>query len=559
MRSRRQEADEFYEAIAPPGTDPERMRTLRQASAGLIWSKQMYPYRVAQWLDGDPGQPPPPPQHREGRNAGWRHLDSFDILAMPDPWEYPWFAAWDLAFHTISWAHLDPAFAKYQLIVLLREWFQHPNGALPAYEWNFDDVNPPVHALAAIRVFVIDGARDVEFLERVFQKLVINFTWWLNRQDPNGRNLFGGGFLGLDNISPIDRSHLPPGVRLDQADGTAWMGYYAGAMLVLAMALADRNPVYEDMVVKFLEQLVLIVDALRTSGLYDPDDGIFYDRLVDASGVSIPLRVQTLVGVIPVLPAVSIPLRRSERLQRLRKRFARLVDKEDLERGSWRVRGTGQDRRLLASIVNPEQLQRVFATVFDEEAFLSPHGLRSLSRRHLTPYVVPGMPDAVIDYQPAESRTAMYGGNSNWRGPVWFPVNYLVIRALLQYQQFLGPNATFEFPTGSGKQLTLREIAGDLADRLIGIWLPDSDGRRPVFGGVELMQTDPAWKDNLVFNEYFHGDNGAGLGAAHQTGWTALVVDLILDPPQTTTRLVGYEPVTVVLPAGEGEQVSGTS
>ena len=296
MTARRREADEFYAALAPDGTDPERMRVLRQACAGLIWSKQMYPYRVNRWLDGDPGPADPPAGHRAGRNAGWRHLDSFDVLAMPDPWEYPWFAAWDLAFHAVPWAHLDPAFAKYQLLVLLREWFQHPNGALPAYEWNFDDVNPPVHALAALRVFVIDGSHDYDFLERVFQKLLLNFTWWLNRQDPDGNNLFGGGFLGLDNISPIDRSNLPPGMRLEQADGTAWMAYYSIAMLTLAVTLADRNPVYEDMVVKFAEHTVLIMDALEASGCYDPVDGFFYDLLTDEAGVRILMRVQTLVG-----------------------------------------------------------------------------------------------------------------------------------------------------------------------------------------------------------------------------------------------------------------------
>ena len=309
MAARESEADEFYTALARGELDPDRMRVLRQSCAGLIWSKQIYPYGVGRWLDGDPAQPPPPPGHRTGRNAGWRHLDSFDVLAMPDPWEYPWFAAWDLAFHTIPWAHLDPAFAKYQLLVLLREWFQHPNGALPAYEWNFDDVNPPVHALAAIRVFLIDGATDLDFLERVFQKLLLNFTWWLNRQDADGNNLFAGGFLGLDNISPVDRSHLPADVRLDQADGTAWMAYYSLAMLTLAVALAERDRVYDDMVVKFLEQSVQIMEALEASGCYDPDDGFFYDRLTHASGASVPIKVQTLVGVIPALPAISVPAR----------------------------------------------------------------------------------------------------------------------------------------------------------------------------------------------------------------------------------------------------------
>ncbi len=539
MTAREREADEFYAALAPAGTGIEQARVMRQACAGLIWSKQMYPYRVNRWLDGDPGEPPPPGGHRAGRNAGWRHLDSFDVLSMPDPWEYPWFAAWDLAFHTIPWAHLDPAFAKYQLLVLLREWFQHPNGALPAYEWSFDDVNPPVHALAALRVFVIDGGTDVDFLERVFQKLLLNFTWWLNRQDPDGNNLFGGGFLGLDNISPLDRSHLPDGVRLDQADGTAWMAYYSIAMLTLAVTLAERNDVYEDMVVKFAEQTALIMDALEESGCYDPEDGFFYDRLTDAAGNGSPVRVQTLVGVIPALPALVIPTADTERIRRMRKRFARRME----QRGrhdilDWRIRGAGDDRVLLVSVVPPDKLARVLATLFDEEAFLSEHGLRALSKRHSTPYAVPGLPGATIEYEPAESTTAMYGGNSNWRGPVWFPVNYLIIRALLQYDRFLGPDFTVEYPTHSGARATLREVAGDLADRLVSIWLPGADGRRPVYGGVDLLQTDPAWKDNLLFFEYFHGDNGAGIGAMHQTGWTALVADLIIDPPGASQRLI---------------------
>ena len=315
LAARRHETDEFYSALAPTGTGPEEMRILRQACAGLVWSKQLYPYPVSRWLDGDPNQPPPPDQHRHGRNAAWRHLDSFDILSMPDPWEYPWFAAWDLAFHSIPWARLDPAFAKYQLIVLLREWFLHPNGALPAYEWNFDDVNPPVHVLAALRVFQIDGARDLEFLERVFQKLLINFTWWLNREDPDGNNLFGGGFLGLDNISAVDRSHLPPDVDLEQADGTAWMAHYALGMLVIAGVLADHNPVYDDMVVKFGEQFVMIADALNRAGIYDQDDGFFYDLLKDSSGVETPIKVQTLVGAFPLLPSLELTARHADRAE----------------------------------------------------------------------------------------------------------------------------------------------------------------------------------------------------------------------------------------------------
>jgi hypothetical protein len=544
MTSREHDADDFYAALAPDDIGEEKMRVLRQACGGLIWSKQMYPYRVARWLDGDPGRPVPPPGHRTGRNSDWRHFDSFDILAMPDPWEYPWFAAWDLAFHTISWAYLDPAFAKYQLLLLLREWFLHPNGALPAYEWSFDDVNPPVHALAAIRVFVIDGATDYEFLERVFQKLLLNFTWWLNREDPEGNNLFGGGFLGLDNISPLDRSHLPPGVKLDQADGTAWMAYYSIAMLTLAATLAERDSVYDDMVVKFLEQMVLIMDALEGSGCYDHEDGFFYDLLTTPSGVREPVRVQTLVGVIPALPALTLQTQNTERVQRLRKRFARRMEATNRQILDWRMRGSGDNRRALVSIVSPERLVRIFATLFDEDAFLSPHGLRSISKRHANPYHVPGMPGATIEYEPAESHTAMYGGNSNWRGPVWFPINYLVIRALLQYDQFFGHEFTIEYPSRSGHQVPLRDIAGDLADRLVSIWLPGPDGRRPVYGGVELLQSDPAWKDNLLFFEYFHGDNGAGLGAMHQTGWTALVADLLLDPPERVRRMIFYDAAT---------------
>ena len=559
MTDREREADEFYASIAPADIGDEPMRVMRQACAGLVWSKQMYPYRVNRWLDGDPTEPAPPAGHRNGRNTGWRHLDSFDVLAMPDPWEYPWFAAWDLAFHAVTWAHLDPAFAKYQLMVLLREWFQHPNGALPSYEWSFDDVNPPVHALAAIRVFVIDGGTDLNFLKRVFNKLLLNFTWWLNRQDPDGNNLFGGGFLGLDNISPIDRSHLPPGFKLDQADGTAWMAYYSVAMLTLATKLAEHDEVYDDMVVKFLEQTVLIMDALEDSGCYDAEDGFFYDRLTDPSGTSVPIKVQTLVGLIPVLPAVALPTQGTDRNRRLRKRFALRLEQTDRhEILDWQVRGTGNSRRTLLSVLPMDKLVRLFGTLFDEEAFLSPHGLRSLSKRHNTPYTVPGLPDAAIQYEPAESRTAMYGGNSNWRGPVWLPVNYLTIRALLQYDQFFGPDFTVEYPTRSNVYLTLREIAGDLADRLVSIWIPGPDGRRPVYGGVDRLQNDAAWRDNLLFYEYFHGDNGAGLGAMHQTGWTALIADLLLDPPRQSYRMVFQDNPDPSTTTGPPEMEPGT-
>jgi hypothetical protein len=534
LAAREADADEFYEALAPAGTDAERMRILRQACAGLVWSKQTYPYDVRRWLDGDPGEPPPPQAHRHGRNRDWRHLDAFDVLAMPDPWEYPWFAAWDLGFHCIPWAHLDPAYAKYQVLVLLREWFQHPNGALPAYEWNFDDVNPPVHVMAALRVFRIDGGRDREFLERVFQKLLINFTWWLNRQDADGNNVFSGGFLGLDNISPIDRSHLPEGVTLEQADGTAWMAYYALSMLVIAIELAEENAVYLDMVVKFLEQFALLARALEQQGLYDAEDGFFYDRLVRPTGESTQVRVQTIAGLLAVLPAIRLPRGAVEAAGRLGKRFTRLRERWAQDGGSavGRVQELGDERIAVLSVIAPADLRRTLEAFFDEAAFLSPHGLRAVSKRYENhPYTLDGVEGAWIDYEPAESTTSMFGGNSNWRGPIWMPVNYLAIQQFAINQQIFGDDFKLEYPTGSGEQRTFGEIAQDLAERIIAIWLPGADGRRPLYGGTERLQTDPAWKDNLFFNEYFHGDNGAGLGAAHQTGWTALVADLILDPP----------------------------
>ncbi len=533
VAARQRDADEFYGALAAGrDLDAERMRILRQASAGLVWSKQFYAYRVGRWLDGDPAMPTPPPGHAAGRNRAWRHLDANDILAMPDPWEYPWFAAWDLAFHAVAWAHLDPAFAKYQLIVMLREWFQHPNGALPAYEWNFDDVNPPVHAIAAGRVFLIDGGTDTEFLERVFQKLLLNFTWWLNRQDPDGNNIFGGGFLGLDNISPIDRSSLPPGLRLAQADGTAWMASYALAMLAMARRLAEANPVYEDMVVKFVEQYLMIVDAIEDAGLYDETDGWFYDRLEGPEG-TMPIRVKTLVGAIPLLPAATLRTSDADVARRLRHRFGRLAAKGLEEAGaqSRHVTLSPSGDRVMLSVVSPAELRRTLASLFDEDAFLSPYGLRSLSKRHAVPYEIPGHPEATIAYEPGEGRTAMYGGNSNWRGPVWMPLNVLIAPALMRYHRFLGDEFTVEYPTGSGRQRTLAEIADDLGERLISIWLPGPDGRRPVNGEVELLQSDPAWRDLLWFPEYFHGDTGAGLGAMHQTGWTAEVINLLLTPP----------------------------
>jgi hypothetical protein len=391
-----------------------------------------------------------------------------------------------------------------------------------------------VHVLGAVRVFIVDGGQDLEFLERIFQELLINFTWWLNREDADGNNVFSGGFLGLDNISPIDRSNLPEGTSLEQADGTAWMAYYALWMLIIALVLAEENDVYMDMVVKFAEQFEQIAQALERQGLYDTDDAFFYDRLVHPSGETTAVRVQTISGLLPVLPAAAIPMRHVQPVLMLGKRFARMREtyQETGGQAFGRVRTLGDEDAVLVSVIEPEQLRRTLREFFAEDGFLSPHGLRSVSKRYENnPYVLEGVPGAWIDYEPAESATTMFGGNSNWRGPIWMPLNYLAIRQFVLYQDFLGNDFTVEYPTGSGQQHTFGEIAQDLADRIIAIWLPDREGLRPAFGGVDKLQTDPAWKDNLVFNEYFHGDNGAGLGATHQTGWTALVVDLILAPP----------------------------
>ena len=534
LAAREADADAFYSHLAPAGTDAETMQILRQACAGLIWSKQMYPYDVRRWLDGDPGQPAPPPGHAAGRNRDWRHLDSFDVLSMPDPWEYPWFAAWDLAFHTVVWAHIDPAFAKYQLVVLLREWFLHPNGALPSYEWSFDDVNPPVHAMAAVRVFRIDGARDREFLERIFQKLLLNFTWWLNRQDPDGNNVFGGGFLGLDNISPLDRSHLPAGYTLEEGDGTAWMAYYALTMLAMAVELSELNPVYDDMVVKFLEQFQLIVRALNEQGLYDVEDGFFYDRLVSDTGGTTAVKVQTIAGMIPLLPAINVPPRTIEHAARLGKRFARARERWAREDRSTvgRVHLREEERSVSISVLGPEQLRLALRSFFDEDAFLSPYGVRSVSKRYEgNPYTVPGSRAQRSTTSRRSRRHRCTAATRTGAAPSGSPSTTSSSARSCSSTASSATSTRSSTRRARAGELTLLDIAQDLSDRLVSIWRRDSDGRRPVYGGVETLQQDPAWRDNLLFFEHFHGDNGSGLGAMHQTGWTALVADLILDPP----------------------------
>jgi hypothetical protein len=535
MTQRRAEADEFYAELTPRTATEDEAMVMRQAFAGLLWSKQLFYYDVSRWLNGDPGQPSPPPQRLTGRNSRWHNFNAFDIMSMPDKWEYPWFAAWDLAFHCVALAHVDPAFAKYQLILLCREWFQHPNGALPAYEWDFSDVNPPVQAWAALEVFAVDGGRDLGFLSRVFDKLLVNFTWWVNREDVQGNNVFEGGFLGLDNIGPLDRSHLPVGGILEQSDATGWMGFYAIALGAIATVLnrSGERPA-SDLVLKFLEHFAAIRDALAGQGLWDDADGMFYDRLITPSGEAVPVKVRSMVSIIPALAAVVVEEGDLRNALVLGKQFADFLVREGLSdpdklREAGVLRGQPGDQRLLLSLAGPDRLERLLARLFDEAEFLSPRGLRALSAYHREhPYVidVEGI-QASIDYEPAESSTAMFGGNSNWRGPIWFPLNYLVITVLERYHRFFGDDFTIEYPTGSGQQLTLDRVAADLQDRLISIFTRGPDGRRPCFGGTELLQTNPEWHDHLIFSEYFHGDNGAAIGAFHQTGWTGLIADII--------------------------------
>jgi hypothetical protein len=536
LAARQAEADEFYAALTPAGATEEEALIMRQAFAGMLWGKQFYNYDVATWIDGDPAQPPPPPGRDLNRNARWRNFDAFDIMSMPDKWEYPWFAAWDLAFHCVTLAHVDPGFAKYQLVLLCREWFQHPNGALPAYEWDFGDVNPPVQAWAALEVFALDGGHDLDFLSRIFDKLLVNFTWWVNREDVWGNNLFEGGFLGLDNIGPIDRSHLPPDTVLEQSDATGWMAFYALSMAMVASILwRNGRRQASDLVLKFLEHYAAIAEALEGQGMWDPADGMFYDHLCLGSGAVIPVKARSMVGMIPMLALAIVDEAMMHNAMKFGKQFADFLDRQGFadtaklrEQGLLRD-GDGGAERLLLSVVGKDRLLSLFRSLFDESRFLSRYGLRSLSAVHRDqPYVLhlEGT-TATIDYEPAESTTGMFGGNSNWRGPIWFPLNYLMISCLLRYHKFFGDDLTVEYPTGSGRQLTLREIADDLRARLISIFTRGPDGRRPCFGWVDRLQHDPQWRDNIYFSEYFHGDNAAGLGASHQTGWTGLIADII--------------------------------
>jgi len=538
--TRQAEADEFYASRIAKDLSDDAKAVMRQAFAGMLWCKQFYHYDVRTWLEGDPAGPPPPPERWNGRNKDWTHLYNEDIISMPDNWEYPWYAAWDLAFHCIPLALVDPDFAKEQLILLLREWYMHPNGQLPAYEWAFGDVNPPVHAWAAWRVYKIErrvrGVADRAFLEKVFHKLLLNFTWWVNRKDPDGANIFQGGFLGLDNIGVFDRSApLPTGGQLEQSDGTSWMGMYCLNMLAIALELAKEDPAYEDVASKFFEHFVYIARAMNDFGsggrsLWDDADGFYYDVLKLPNGEEHFLKIRSMVGLIPLFAVVTLEPEIVDCLPGFKRRMQWFIDNhpdvpEHIEMTQRSARGV---RRLL-SLVNRKQLKRVLSRMLDETEFLSPYGVRALSRYHKDhPYEVHVNGNANrVDYEPAESTTGVFGGNSNWRGPIWFPVNYLLVESLQKFHHYYGEDFKVECPTHSPGECDLWQVAGEISRRLIHIFLRDKNGKRAAAGGIELFRSDPHWKDLILFHEYFHGDNGAGLGASHQTGWTGLVAKLI--------------------------------
>jgi hypothetical protein len=535
-----EEADQFYRERLPEGTTEDERRVLRQGYAGLLWSKQFYHYVTKDWLQGDPSQPAPPGGRSEGRNSDWPHVFNRDVISMPDKWEYPWFAAWDLAFHMIPFARIDPDFAKEQLLLLLREWYMHPNGQIPAYEFAFSDVNPPVHAWACWRVYKMTGSkgqRDRLFLERAFHKLLLNFTWWVNRKDPDGNNLFAGGFLGLDNIGVFDRSKpLPTGGHLEQADGTAWMAFYCNTMLAMALELASEDPAYEDVASKFFEHFIAIADAINQfggMGLWSEEDGFYYDQL-HVDGMHTPLRVRSLVGAMPLIAVEVLEENKFVHLQGFKKRLNWFLNnRQDVasQIACMHPRETGGGVQRLLAIPSRDRLERVLRYLLDETEFLSPYGIRSVSRVHRDhPYEldVQGTIHRV-DYDPGESSTGLFGGNSNWRGPVWFPLNYLLLEALERFHHFYGPDLKVECPVGSGRMLDLQEVAHELGARLAGIFLADPSGRRPCHGTDARFANDPHWKDLVLFHEYFHGDTGRGVGASHQTGWTALVVRCIED------------------------------
>jgi len=536
---RQREADEFYATIITPDLSPDAANVMRQSFAGLMWSKQYYHYVVKDWLEGDPAQPQPPASRRNGRNKEWGHLYNADVISMPDKWEYPWYAAWDLAFHCIPIALIDADFAKEQLMLMVREWYMHPNGQLPAYEWAFGDVNPPVHAWAAWRVYKIEkkrrGVGDRTFLQRIFHKLLLNFTWWVNRKDAEGRNIFQGGFLGLDNIGVFDRSApLPTGGHLEQADGTGWMAMYSLNLLAIALELASDDPAYEDVASKFWEHFLHIANAMThlgdaDEGMWDEEDGFFYDVLHRPDGVHVPVKIRSMVGLIPLFAVETLEPSLLERLPGFKRRLEWfIVNRPDLTKNVASMNAGAEERRLL-SIVNADQLRRVLRVMLDETEFFSSYGIRALSRIHKdNPYILhAGGAEYRVTYEPADSSSGLFGGNSNWRGPIWMPVNYLLIEAIQKFHRYFGDSFKVECPTGSGNYITLWEVAAEMSRRLTRIFLRSTDGRRPVHGSDALYQSDPHWRDLVLFYEYFHGDDGSGVGASHQTGWTGLVAKML--------------------------------
>jgi hypothetical protein len=540
FQERQKEADEFYHRICPFEISPDKRNVQRQAFAGMLWNKQFYYYVIEEWLKGDPTEPPPPQSRLGGRNSEWIHLFNDDILSMPDKWEYPWFAAWDLAFHLIPLAMIDPDFAKLQLSRLTREWYMHPNGQIPAYEWSFSDVNPPVQAWAVLQIYKIEqkmyGRADKDFLERIFQKLLFNFTWWVNRKDREGKNIFEGGFLGLDNIGVFDRSsQLPIGGYLEQADATSWMGMYCLNLLEIALELAKTNSVYEDIASKFFEHFLYIADAMDGIGkseiaLWDEADGFYYDALRLLDGKHCLMKVRSLVGLIPLFAVSTIEPETFSQFPGFKNRTQWfLQNRSDLTQKIACMQTPGIGERRLLAIPYIGKLRHILEKMLDEGEFLSPYGIRSVSKFHKeNPYIL--MVDGTeyrVDYEPAESITGMFGGNSNWRGPVWFPMNFLIIESLQKFHHYLGDDFKVECPTGSGKMMNLKEVAIELSQRLIRLFLKDSSGQRPIYGGMQKFQTDSHWRELILFHEYFHGDNGAGIGAMHQTGWTGLVAFLI--------------------------------
>ena len=532
------EADEFYAVVQRDGLTEDESRVQRQAFAGMLWTKQLYYYDMEQWLYGDPGTPAPYGR-RYGRNHEWEHLHNFDIISMPDKWEYPWYAGWDLAFHCLPLALVDPDFAKRQMLLLTREWYQHPNGQLPAYEWAFGDVNPPVHAWATRRVYEIDaemnGTPDRDFLEEVFHKLLLNFTWWVNRKDADGNNIFQGGFLGLDNISVFDRSKaLPFDGHIDQSDGTAWMAFYCLEMLNMSIELAKESDVYEGLATKFFEHFLRIAHAMASlggTGLWDNEDGFFYDVLHLHDDSVIPLKVRSLVGLMPMIAVETIGKATLDRMPAFARRVDWFLTNRPYLAGEMASFHTpGENQHQILSILSQDGLEKVLRYMLDASEFLSDYGIRSVSKFHeANPYTfyLEGGAAFSVSYQPAESESGLFGGNSNWRGPIWFPINFLLIESLEKFYRYYGDEVTVEMPTGSGNRVTLKAAADELSRRLIRLFLRDENGERPVYGGVRTLQDDPHWRDLILFNEYFHGDNGAGLGAAHQTGWTGLVAYLI--------------------------------